>query len=91
MTRLLDVPIIRATPGSLEGFGEIVRDPETHKVHIVPWPVKGHRKLDPGTGDEGGTTEGIFSCEWRGDELRGTNAAVAARADDRRRRPQAPD
>ena len=64
MTRLVDVPLVRATPESLKGFGEIVRDPKTHKVRIVPWPVKGHRKLDAGTGDEGGTTEGIFACEW---------------------------
>ena len=41
------------------------------QVEIVPWPVEGRRKLDPGTGDEGGTTEGIFACEWRGNELRG--------------------
>lgn len=29
-----------------------------------------------GTGDEGGTTEGIFSCEWQGNRLYGRNAAV---------------
>jgi hypothetical protein len=74
--RLVDVPLVRATAESLRGFGEIVRDPKSHKVQIVPWPVKGHRALDPGTGHEGGTTEGIFACEWRGNELRGVNAAV---------------
>jgi len=31
-TRVLDVPLIRATKQSLKGFGEIVRDPKTHKV-----------------------------------------------------------
>ena len=67
--RILDVPLVRATPESLKGFGEIVRDPEDAQVEIVPWPVKGRRKLDPGTGDEGGTTEGIFACEWQGNEL----------------------
>lgn len=74
--RLVDVPLVRATDESLKGFGEIVRDPGTHKVRIVPWPVKGHRTLDPGTGDEGGTTEGIFACAWQGNELRGVNQAV---------------
>ena len=68
--RLVDVPLVRATGESLKGFGEIVRDPATHRVEIVPWPVQGHRTLDPGTGNEGGTTEGIFACEWRGNELR---------------------
>src|SRR4051794_32297900 len=63
MTRLIGVPLVRATSESLKGFGEIVLDPKTHKVQIVPWPVRGRRKLDPGTGDEGGTTEGVFACQ----------------------------
>lgn len=74
--RIVDVPLVRATEKSLKGFGEIVRDPKTHKVQIVPWPLKGHRKLDPGTGDEGGTTEGIFACAWKDNELLGSNEAV---------------
>ena len=74
--RIVDVPLVRATEESLKGFGEIVRDPKSHRVRIVPWPLKGHRKLDPGTGDEGGTTEGIFACAWKGNELLGTNEAV---------------
>ena len=48
--RLIDVPVVRATPESMKGFGEIVRDPKTHVVEIVPWPLKGHRKLDPEIG-----------------------------------------
>ncbi len=28
--RLVDVPLVRATEGSLKGFGEIVRDPKAH-------------------------------------------------------------
>ena len=32
--------------------------------------------LDAGTGIEGGATEGIFACEWRGNELLGRNEAV---------------
>ena len=75
-TRVFDVPLIRATRQSLKGFGEIVRDPKTHKVEIATWPAPGWRKLDPGTGNEGGTTEGIFACEWQGNELIGRNEAV---------------
>ena len=75
-TRVFDVPLIRATRQSLKGFGEIVRDPKTQKVEIATWPAPGWRKLDPGTGNEGGTTEGTFACEWQGNELIGRNEAV---------------
>jgi ureidoglycolate lyase len=78
-TRVLDVPLVRATRQSLKGFGEIVRDPKTHKVEIATWPAPGWRKLDPGTGNEAGTTEGIFACEWQGNELIGRNEAVGGR------------
>ena len=74
--RVLDVPVIAATAESLKGYGEIVHDPRTHPVEIVPWPLSGWRKLDEGTGNEGGTTEGIFACEWNGNELVGRNEAV---------------
>jgi hypothetical protein len=74
--RLIDVPLVRATPESLAYYGEIVRDPKAHRVEIVPWPLSGWRRLDVGTGIEGGTTEGIFACEWRGNELLGHNEAV---------------
>ncbi len=33
-------------------------------------------QVAPGTGDEGGTTEGIFHFNWKGDVLRGKNEAV---------------
>ena len=75
--KILDVPLVRASPTSLEGYGEIVRDPHAHRIEIVPWPLAGWRRLDAGTGIEGGTTEGIFACEWRGNELLGRNEAVA--------------
>jgi ureidoglycolate lyase len=74
--KTLDVPLIRATRDSLKGYGEIVRDPRKHKIEIVPWPLTGSRRLDAGTGIEGGTTEGIFACEWRDNELIGRNEAV---------------
>jgi hypothetical protein len=74
--RLVDVPVIRATAQSMKGFGEIVRDPRTHEVAITTWPTRGWRKMDEGTGNEGGTTEGIFACEWQGNCLVGRNEAV---------------
>ena len=74
--RLLDVPLVRADAKSLKGYGEVVRDPKKHRIEIVPWPLTGWRRLDAGTGIEGGTTEGTFACEWQGNELIGRNEAV---------------
>jgi len=74
--RIVDVPLIDATETTLAGYGEIVRDPYGHRIEIVKWPVRGWRQLDAGTGDEGGTTEGVFACEWRGNRLYGRNEAV---------------
>jgi hypothetical protein len=42
----------------------------------VRWPAQGTRPVDADTGDQGGTTEGIFVSEWRGDILYGRNEAV---------------
>lgn len=74
--KLVDVPLVDATDESLAGFGEIVRDPYAHRVEIVPWPVRGRRKLDSGTGDQAGAAEGVFACEWRDGRLYGRNEAV---------------
>lgn len=74
--RVVDVPVIEATESSIKGYGQIVRDPHAHKVEIVKWPLRGWRTLDEGTGDEGGTTEGVFACEWKGNRLYGRNEAV---------------
>jgi ureidoglycolate lyase len=73
--RLVDVPLVRATKDSIKGYGEIAHSHD-HRIEIVPWPLAGWRKLDAGTGIEGGTTEGTFACEWRGNELLGRNEAV---------------
>lgn len=73
---LLDVPVVAATAQSLKGYGEIVRSPQRHRVEIVPWPLPGWRRLDAGTGIEGGTTEGTFVCHWQGNRLLGRNEAV---------------
>eukprot|EP00746_Dinoflagellata_sp_MGD_P001499 gnl/MRDRNA2_/MRDRNA2_102829_c0_seq1.p1 gnl/MRDRNA2_/MRDRNA2_102829_c0~~gnl/MRDRNA2_/MRDRNA2_102829_c0_seq1.p1 ORF type:complete len:267 (-),score=50.16 gnl/MRDRNA2_/MRDRNA2_102829_c0_seq1:85-885(-) len=77
-----DVPLTIATDESLKGFGRIVRDPseftvESKNFEIVPWPVQGWRSLDPGTGDEAGTTEGHFDVFWKGDFFYGHNLAIA--------------
>jgi ureidoglycolate lyase len=76
--RIVEVPVVRATAESLEGYGQLVDDRRGHAIEIVPWPVSGRRKLDPGTGNEGGTTTGEFDFWWEGDVLFGKNHAVAS-------------
>jgi hypothetical protein len=68
--------VVDATPASLQGYGELVDDPDRCAVEIVRWPQQGWRAVDVDTGDQGGTVEGVFVCEWRGDILFGRNAAV---------------
>jgi hypothetical protein len=74
--RLVSMPIVEATAQSLAGFGRLVDDPAECSVEIVRWPARGRRPIDDDTGDQGGTTEGIFVSEWRGDILYGRNEAV---------------
>jgi len=78
----VDLPVteprlVRASAEALTGYGTVVTDPNDHKVEIVQWPAQGWRPIDPGTGDEAGTTEGIFSFWWQGEVLYGRNEAVA--------------
>ena len=49
---------------------------EDQEIEIVTWPVSGWRQCDPGTGNEGGVTEGTFAFWWRGEVLYGRNTAV---------------
>src|SRR6476660_5653105 len=70
------VPLVKATAANLQGFGEIVEHPDARKVEIVRWPSLGWRQVEPGTGDQGGTTEGMFAFNWHGDVLRARNEAV---------------
>ncbi|MGF6721798.1 hypothetical protein P3T43_001145 [Paraburkholderia sp. GAS41] len=74
--RRVVMPVIDATSATLEGYGHLVADPEECPIEIVQWPRTGSRPIDPDTGDQGGTTEGTFVSEWRGDILYGSNAAV---------------
>ena len=71
------IPVVKATDESLKGFGCLVEKQEDQEIEIVRWPHQGWREVDPDTGNEGGTTEGIFEGEWKGDVLYGSNQAVS--------------
>lgn len=73
---IFDLPLVEATPESLKGYGLLVEDPKAFDVEIRTWPQPGWRPLDPGTGDEAGTTEGSFEFWWQGEVLYGRNHAV---------------
>jgi Ureidoglycolate lyase len=70
------MPVIEATPDALAGYGRLVDDPKMCQVEIVRWRASGWRPVDEDTGDQGGTTEGVFASEWQGDVLYGRNDAV---------------
>jgi hypothetical protein len=73
----VQIPLVRATAENLAGYGNLVTgDPENFPVEIVRWPAQGWRPVDPDCGDEGGTTQGIFVSQWKGDVLYGSNEAV---------------
>jgi Ureidoglycolate lyase len=72
----VSIPVVKATNESLQSYGCLVNAPDDVKVEIVRWPAKGWRPVDTDTGDEAGTTEGVFVSEWRGDILYGRNEAV---------------
>ena len=74
--RRVVMPVVDATAATLEGYGCLVDEPESFKVEIVRWPAKGTRPVDADTGDQGGTTQGVFVSEWMGDILYGKNEAV---------------
>eukprot|EP00927_Polykrikos_kofoidii_P079171 TRINITY_DN75958_c0_g1_i1.p1 TRINITY_DN75958_c0_g1~~TRINITY_DN75958_c0_g1_i1.p1 ORF type:complete len:285 (-),score=35.33 TRINITY_DN75958_c0_g1_i1:44-898(-) len=79
---IVDVPIVTATDESLEGFGRLIHSADELTVEkgnfeIKQWPQPGWRPLDPGTGDEAGTTEGYFDVHWVGDFFYGKNLAVS--------------
>merc|ERR1719291_577249 len=80
--QIVDVPLEAATDESLDGLGCIVHDPDEfttakNNFEIAKWPTQGWRKLDPGTGDEAGTTEGDFETWWVGNFFYGKNFAIA--------------
>ena len=71
------MPVVEATDDALQGLGRLVRDPSQCPVEIVRWPSQGSRPVDEDTGDQAGTTEGVFVSEWKGDILFGKNEAVS--------------
>jgi hypothetical protein len=72
----VEMPVLEATEAALNGYGWLVDDPNDCRIEIVRWPAQGTRPVDDDTGDQGGTTEGVFVSEWRGDILYGRNEAV---------------
>jgi hypothetical protein len=79
---VVNVPVRDATQKSLDGYGLLISSPdeiscEQGNFEITPWPTTGWRALDPGTGDEAGTTEGPFEVWWQGDYFYGHNLAIA--------------
>ena len=70
------MPVVTASNETLQGYGHLVSDVQSCDIEIVRWPAHGTRPVDADTGDQGGTTEGIFVSEWRGDILYGRNEAV---------------
>ena len=70
------MPVVDATADALNRYGRLVDNPQTCEIEIVRRPAQGWRPVDEDTGDEGGTTEGVFVSEWQGDVLFGRNEAV---------------
>ena len=70
------MPVVEATAEALDRYGRLVDDHRACEIEIVRWPAQGWRPVDEDTGDEGGTTEGVFVSEWQGDVLFGRNEAV---------------
>ena len=77
--QVVRMPTVDATADRLEGYGRLVDDPGDCRIEIVRWPAQGTRAIDADTGDQGGTTEGVFVSEWRGDILYGRIEAVSGR------------
>lgn len=75
----VSMPIVAATSETLRGYGNLVDDAKSCPIEIVRWPTTGSRAVDEDTGDQAGTTEGVFVAEWQGDILFGRNEAVGGR------------
>ena len=73
---IVELPLLRATPETLSGYGRLVDDGAGTDIEIVTWPAPGWRPVDTGTGNEGGVAEGVFEFWWAGEMLYGRNRAV---------------
>ncbi len=76
VTKVCMAPLVEATDESLAGFGSLVDDPASFPIESVRWPAQGWRPVEANSGDQGGTTEGLFRFAWRGDTLWARNEAV---------------
>lgn len=65
----IQIPVIKATEETVKGYGCLVNDPDAFNIEITRWPAQGWRPVDTDSGNEGGTKEGIFFSEWKGDIL----------------------
>jgi len=74
--RIVEVPLRALTEEAFAGYGRIVTSFAEAEVDIVPWPYRGRRFLDKGTGTGGGITSGPFHMKWKGDVLYAENHAV---------------
>jgi hypothetical protein len=76
VTRYVEAPLVEATPETLAGYGRLVDDFDGCEIEIVRWPAPDWRPVDLNSGDQGGTTEGLFEFWWRDGRLEATNEAV---------------
>jgi ureidoglycolate lyase len=70
------VPLVPLTPETFKDFGYIVNDFDKSEVEIITWPALGHRPIDPGTGRDGGITEGDFDIFRKANAMYAHNHAV---------------
>jgi hypothetical protein len=74
--RTIDVPQVDARSPRFAAFGRIVTDFAAEQVIIAQWPASGWRRVEPGTGDQGGVTEGEFVIARQGELVIAQNHAV---------------
>jgi hypothetical protein len=77
--RRVKIPIIEANFETVKDYGSLIDDFTDFEIEISRWPAQGWRPIDADSGNEGGTKEGIFSSEWRGEILYGSNEAVGGK------------
>lgn len=80
-SKAIEIPLIKATNKTLEGYGRLVDSYKNSEIEIVTWPKQGWREIEEGTGNEAGFTEGSFDTWWEGETLWGQNHAVQHKSD----------
>ena len=70
------VPLVKITADNFKDYGYIVTDFAQADVQIITWPAQGHRPIDPGTGRDGGITEGDFDIFRKDNAMYAHNHAV---------------